>query len=513
MKIRSRCPSVVSVIITVFSYWSLSKVTLALTTNNIVDLSVFGECVIHFTRIVDDQETIDHTDTIIHAQYQTRNSRHHQLISIHNSSIDESGPIGTLIQPSIWVKEECSLNVLLGVNVKHHSVVHRIIMNRNYSFSSNPFSTYVLVPDSQNEPFQYRTWGTVPTRIFFLHSSPSSRGWSPMVLYLCTFCTNSPYVIMSLGPDLASVSFLNLRSSLMHLYISFKSPSSQYMFRLKSEQKRAFKEMYAQQCRLAFNELISETMLSNMTIMMVPTTAYDGRDELGYTGRIQIGVFLDRVVDFEIATSVWYEEQTKATVSYCTCKRRDERTLIYEGWIGSFTPNVWLGIWVSFLSLSLVIACKVKKNRTKDTCVLFVSKKQVLVALFDVYSIMFRQGNIKKSLLLLLGTGVAALILAVYENYMTSAIIAPEPPNHHTLKSLMEYGYTIALKISATHVNHVQKGLLEKELYKSKVKYKDEQIQTVNRSTYENLKAKDSNGDYFAYFGFYSDILRKGTLW
>jgi hypothetical protein len=500
------------VIITVFCYWSLSRVTLALTTNNIVDLSVFSECVMHFTRIVDDQETIDHTETIIHAQYQTRNSRHHQLISIHNSSIDESGPIGTLIQPSISVKEDCTLNVLLGVNVKHRSVVNRIIMNSNYTFSSNPFSTYVLVADSQNGHFHYRTWGTVPTRIFYLlfsYSSPSSGGWSPMVLYLCTFCINSPYVIMPLGPDLASVSFLNLRSSLMHLYISFITPSAPRLFRLKFEQKRAFKEMYAQQCRQAFIELIGQTMLSNMTIMMVPKTAYDGRDDPGYTGRVEMGVFFDRVVDFKIATSIWYEEQTKGTVSYCTCNRRDERTLIYEGWIGSFTPEVWLGIWVSFLSLSLVVACKVKKNPTKAACVAFVWKKQVLVSLFDVYSILFRQGNIKKRLLLLLGTGVAAIILAFYENYMTSAIIAPEPPNHHTLISLMEYGYTIALKISATHVNHVQKGLLEKELYKSKVKYKDEQIQTVNRSTYEKLKAKDRNGNYFAYFGFYSDTVRK----
>jgi hypothetical protein len=489
------------------------KITTAVKPNTLLDLSVFGECVIHFTKMQDDWETIDRTESIIHAQYQSRENHHHQLISIYNSSFNNINPVNSLIQPSISIMEECTLNVLLGVHWNQHYQLAQIIEFSNYTYSSEPFSTYVLILDSRNHDVYFDSWGTFPTRIFyFKFPSPdsSSIGGPHFINYLCLYCAGSPYIRMHVTQNLSSASYLNLRSMWVKQEIVFRFNSVAWRFRLVSAQETTFRKTTDSQCEYGLVELMSKATEPNMTVIMEPLHTKDTFYS-GYTGKVFMHVFYQNAMRFSTANSCWYEDLNRGTMFYCTCKLTNEQTLVYEGWIGSFTPKVWFGIFITIVSVSIIGACKASRSPNKDTTSLgFISRTNLLISFLGVLSLFLRQGQIKKNLMMSLCALTSAILLAFYENFMTSAIISPEPPKHHSLRSLIEASYIL---VYTTHSNDDEQRLvLENELLKSNVKYDRGQIMYINISMFESVKATDSDGNYLSYFDWYTEDVAKSRL-
>jgi hypothetical protein len=206
-------------------------------------------------------------------------------------------------------------------------------------------------------------------------------------------------------------------------------------------------------------------------------------------------------VTFRIATTSWYREQVYEQVYYCICKLRTKRTFVAEGWIGSFTPNVWLGVLISILSLSIITACQSKNVSKTDIKFPAITRRNLFMSLFDVFGLFLRQGKLRKNPVMLLCTFIAALLLASYENFMTSSIIAaPEPPNHHTLNSLFEAGYTLLYELHSNLPNH----LLPDSTKHTKL---------VNSSTFQLLRAMVINeNQYLAYFETNSEVEGKFVL-
>jgi hypothetical protein len=504
----------ISALLVILLFSNLYKITIAIEPNPILDLSVFGECVIHFTKMQDDWETIDRTESIIHAQYQSRETHQHQLISIYNSSFNENNPVDTLIQPSISIMEECTLNVLLGVHWNQHYKLAQIIQFSNYTYSSDPFSTYILIVDSRNQPVYYDTWMTFPTRIFYFEfPSPYSSSISlpHFVKYLCLYCTGSPYVRMQVTPKLSSVSYLNLRSKWVRQEIVFRLHTVPWRFTLFSGQENAFRKTTESQCAYGLIEILSKATEPNMTVVMEPMFTKDTFYS-GFTGKIFMYVFYRKAVSFSNANRVWYEHLTRGQMFYCICKLTNGQTLIYEGWIGSFTPNVWLGVFITVVSVSIIGACQAARSSNKQNTSLLaiILRTDLLLTFLDVFSMFLRQGEIKKNLIMSLCTLAAAILLAFYENFMTSAIISPEPPKHHSLRSLIEASYIL---VYTTHaIDHEQRTALENELLKYNVKYDRRQIMYINASMFGSMKAMDSGGNYLAYFNYYSEEVAKSTL-
>jgi hypothetical protein len=497
--------SLVSAVVAFSWFWTGLDLTIALTANNLLDLSVFGECVIHFTQMKDDWETVDHAEAIIHDQYQSSESLQHQLISVHNSSFDAMDPAGSLIQPAIGVKEKCTLNVLLGVDFDRGLSLYGIVTNSDYTYSSDPFSTYILILTSQLEYVYSEHWNVLPTRIFYFEfpsTYESSQVRPPFVQYYCALCAGPLLVKMPITPMLAFTSYLNLKSILVQQNILLQTSSVPGRYEFNSEQYRAFRESSSNQCGYGFMELLSKTTETNMTVIVEPDRSkYTFHS--GYTGHVNMGVFYS-VIRFRDTASSWYEENCKGHILYCTCKIKAQRNLIYEGWLGAFTPNVWLGVLIAILSFSFLFACKSSGITKPETKSAFCTQKCLFAPFFDVFSMFVRQGELKKSLLMLLVCFAAAIILCFYENFMTSAtIIAPDPPNYHTLKSLMRDGYTVLYQASS--VDDFTKHFLEKHLFDSGVAYKSKQLKGVNLTTFHLLKAMDTNKNYLSYYNVFSN--------
>jgi hypothetical protein len=496
-------------------FCTVFRMTMALSVNDYLDLRPFGECVIHFTKMKDDWETIDRTEAIIHAQYQIREAHQHTMISVYNSSFDKKYPVSSLIQPDVSVKEDCTLNVLLGVNFNQQSTLIEIIARSNYTYSSHPFSTYVFLLDSELKYAHSDYLKDLPTRIFYLgYPTPSllSNRNPPYLWYVCFQCAGSVYVKVYTTQNLAFVSSLNLRSKWGQTDIVFKRLFAASRFTLYSGQYLAFKKPSVFNCEYGFMDVLSKTVTPNATVIVQPL--YSGHNyQSGYTGNIQIDVTYVNIT-VRRASSSWYENFVEGHILYCTCKTKTQRPLVYEGWIGSFTLSVWLGILLTILSFSTLLSCK-SPNLQKSKTHPVLKRNNFWSALFEVCSLFLRQGSLRNNLMLFC-TFTAGIILGFYENFMTSAIIAPEPSFHHTLQSLMEAGYTVLYKTFATEdfksIDGFKKQNIENYLMASGVAYNRKQIEHVNASTFDSLKAMDDHKHYLSYFDWFSELAGKAWL-
>jgi hypothetical protein len=158
-------PTSVSIIIyTILIYvpkCSAEKVTV----ENILDLSVFGPCNINLKWFRELQFTTDFVETILVVQQKRR--KDYALTTIDNAT--RRVP---MVSPMIGLFEGCVLNIIVGL-VPNDLIRQDQFMNQNnYTYSSTPFSTYILIPYTYkaNEnvippryPMLY-----LPVRVFYL---------------------------------------------------------------------------------------------------------------------------------------------------------------------------------------------------------------------------------------------------------------------------------------------------------------------------------------------------------
>jgi hypothetical protein len=213
--INKMLEKLVVIIIYAVSIHSSQSAAENVTIEKILDLTVFGQCNIYLKRFRDDQIYLDLTEKIIHVQQQNR--KDYALTSIQNNTNLFSG-----LSPTVSLFEGCVLNVLVGVNPKYGEVLDIFMIDNNYTYSSTPFSTYILISPAYQADSDviYPRFAMLylPVRVFYLllpilQNDDLNLYTRPYVL-VCAHCGESSWVkIMSISSDLAYISSLNFSSS------------------------------------------------------------------------------------------------------------------------------------------------------------------------------------------------------------------------------------------------------------------------------------------------------------
>jgi hypothetical protein len=129
---------VLSVVIFTISIHVSQAVAENVTIEKILDLSVFGNCNIYLKRFRDDQGTVDLTEKLILVQQELR--KEYALTCIDNAT--RILPIAT---PTVSLFEGCVLHIIVGIVPYHLMRLHTFMVINNYTYSSTPFSTYILI--------------------------------------------------------------------------------------------------------------------------------------------------------------------------------------------------------------------------------------------------------------------------------------------------------------------------------------------------------------------------------
>jgi hypothetical protein len=185
------------------------------TLEKILDLTVFGTCNIYLKRFREDQGTVDLTEKLILVQQKLRTD--YALTTIDNTT-----RILPMANPTVNLFEGCILNIILGIVPRDTGRLTAFMYDNYYTYSSTPFSTYILIPDAFNAKasvhFSLLAMLELPLRIFCLlvPTVPHDKVnlYSEPYILVCAQCVRSSLTQkMPVNADLAYISSLNFSDS------------------------------------------------------------------------------------------------------------------------------------------------------------------------------------------------------------------------------------------------------------------------------------------------------------
>jgi hypothetical protein len=102
------------------------------------DIIAFGNCVLHIKRFRDNLLTIDITSLVVVQQPHTNT---YPMVSIFSANETRS------IKPVGNIREECSLQVIIGLLPSHSITLYSYMYSNPYTYSSRPHSVYLIILD------------------------------------------------------------------------------------------------------------------------------------------------------------------------------------------------------------------------------------------------------------------------------------------------------------------------------------------------------------------------------
>jgi hypothetical protein len=507
MSIRRMLGKLVSVItFTILIYSSLSSAG-NVTIEKILDLSVFGNCNIYLKRFRDDLGTVDLTERIVVVQQKLR-------LDYALTTIDNATHKFPMANPTVSFFEGCILNIIVGIVPNDEGRLEDFMYDNIYTFTSTPFSTYILVPDSFNgkasEQFSLSTMVLLPVRVFYL--------LVPTVLHddvnlyklpyylVCAHCSGLSWAKkMAVTSELAYICSLNFSSFWMRNDVQVvnrfydgpdditgceHSPWSDFSERYGSSKHSICNSL------LAFMDVLVRSVGSNLTVSAKYKINSEDNRFLGYLNH---GYLSES--DLDLASSAWFYHISIGLIHFCDCKPQSQRQIL-NAWITPFKGSVWLCLMIIFLLLSLTIVAKLEigKGQTKK-----IGMKDFGVPIITVAGIYLRQqgSKFKSDCLMLLSSLCIGLILSLYENCVTSALIVPTTRLEHNLSSLlMAAGAKVIYIGPKLSLKSSEVSELLAETKKWNIKYSKDQFQLNNKLHHKGIPVE--NGTRLSYFAFYS---------
>jgi hypothetical protein len=426
-KLSEKLASILIYMILNFSSQSASG---SVTIEKILDLTVFGTCNINFKWFREHQIIVDIVGKIIRVQQKLR--KDYALTTIDNAT--RRVP---MVSPTIGLFEGCVLNIIVGL-FEYDMIRHdQFMIQNNYTYSSNPFSTYILIP------FTYRanenvisprfTMLHLPVRVFYLLLPTSQNDdldlYTHQYVLVCVPCGESSWAKrMAVNLELAYISSLNFSSSWIQNDVQFIS-------KLKEGDKTGCDGapwMANRECNSesALWAVLVRSVEANLTLSAKYKINPYGNRILGY---VDTSYIVNPI--FENAASYWFGDVAIGRLLFCDCNPKSQNGML-SAWIAPFGLYVWLGLVTIFLLLSLTIGVKLKvgKRYAKKS-----GFKDCIVPILTIAGLYLRQqgSNVGKQGLVILSSFCIGVVLSLYENSVTSKLVVPPPLFEHNFSSLL----------------------------------------------------------------------------
>jgi hypothetical protein len=471
------------------------------TVENILDLSVIGPCNINLKWFREHQLTVDLIEKIVLVQQKRR--KHYSLITIDNAT--RRVP---MVSPTIGLFEGCVLNIIVGLGPYDDIRQDQFMIENNYTYSSTPFSTYILIPYTYkaDETVMLPTFATLylPVRVFYLLApifpdDDVNLYTRPYVL-VCVPCGESWAKKMAGSSDLAYVSSLNFSTSWsrndVHIINQF------YEGNMTGCDYAPWVGLGLTKCR--HNFLLMDVLVRSVELNLSLSAKYK-RDfwDYRYLGHIDDG-YLNNQPNFEDAASSWFHDAAIGGIYFCDCNPKSQTEML-TAWGAPLGRFVWQGLVITFLLLSLTIGIKLKVG--KGYAKRKRSVQDYIVPLFTVAGLYLRQQGTKvgNQGLVILSSFCIGVVVSLYENSVTSELVVPPPKFEHNLSSLV---MSVGMKIVYTGPNSSTNGdLLELQTQTKKydIQYSKDQFELYKNELYDKALPLE-NQTRRAYFGFYTAV-------
>jgi hypothetical protein len=494
----------IQAILTHFSESSAENITI----EKIFDLTVFGACNIHIKRFCGDQSTLDLTETILLVQQKIR--KDYALTTIDNAT-----RLLPMVSPTVSVLERCVLNIIVGIVPNDVGRLAYFMYGNNYTYSSTPFSTYILIPHIFNAKgnlvHPILTMLVLPVRVFYLlvpslQSEDLSLHTHPYV-HVCAHCyTNSRERKFKVNSDLAYISSLNFSFTwmrndveILNLFLdgSDITGCEEVPWLDFTESYRDSKYNFCND-DFALMDVLVRSVSSNLT---VSAKYYRDVSDNRFSGHLRSKYLSDP--GFNHAASSWFLDFATGGIYFCDCNPKSQTEML-KAWVTPFGRSVWLCLMITFLLLILIIWVQLRILKVYNT-----DKGHIMdhvIPFVTVAGLFFRQEgtNVGNQRLLLLSSFCIGLILCLYENIVTSELVVPPPNFEHNLSSLLMADSTKVIYSGDESPTNPQLMELKIETNKWNITNSLGQLELNNKLHEE--KPPLVNGTSLSYFVFFTPV-------
>jgi hypothetical protein len=339
--------------------------------------------------------------------------------------------------PEGSIREGCSLNIIIGFFPRDSYLLYGFMYANPYTYLSRPNSIYVLVLDYLPTVDFPEATITLPTSIFILKFPPfyiantTALHSNPSYFYLCLSCR------VRLQPVISNK---NIR---FHTEYSHQKQWKQSKLIMqvivygRTGQISWCEILIWRQCNkpAAFWDLVLRSTHPNFTTYLQSTVKVS---QVGFSGSFSQKLYM-RKTD----PTAWHPSNSNyagtvlSGIIYCDCRRRSE-SVSFEIW------NVGFGKieWALIIALSATVsAC----TFIESYCFSIGTVTKAYIAEFiNVMGVTLRQGSYKGFLLALFSLGMFFISL-LFENILTSCLVAPKENPPLDLAELINAGYRILI--------------------------------------------------------------------
>jgi hypothetical protein len=500
LSINKMLEKVISVIIYATLTCSWRCAAEKVTVERILDFAVFGQCSMNLKWFRDDQWTVDLTEKILVLQQYLR--KDYSLTTIDN--VTRRLP---MVSPTVNLFEGCVLNIILGIVPNDEYGLSKFMVSNNYTYSSAPLSTYVLVPNTFKRMakilFPIYTLLLLPVRVFYLLvptlANDDINLYTHPYLLVCVQCRRGR--ALAVNSDLAYVSSLNFSSSWVRNNVQIVNPfhSGYDVTGCDHGPWRDLSESHMNICNYyyAFMDVLVRSVEPNLTLS---TTYESDFADNRFSGHLRKGYLSDP--QFDDAASALFLDVAIGGVYFCDCNPKSQQEML-RAWVTPFRISVWLFLMLTFLLVSFTIRAKLKigKRYAKN------NKYSDLVGPFMIVAgLYFRQEGTKigSKVLLLITSFCIGVILSLYENTVTSELVVPPAKFEHNLSTQLMVAKSKVIYTGEESPSSPNLVELKLEAQKWNINYKKDQLQLKN-NWYENSSPLE-NGTSLSYFVFHSAV-------
>jgi hypothetical protein len=425
----------------------------------IADMSIFGNCVLHIKRFRDSSITVDITSIVVESQTRTNNQ---PMVSIFSANMTR------FIKPEGRIREECSLHIIIGFVQSDTKLLSRFMNSNPYTYLSGPNSISILILDSLRNLASFpKALVALPSSIFVLKfptyylRNQTALNSSPSYLYLCLSCRVILQSVVK-NSDIRFLTEYSYQKEWKRTYLTMQIISRSRMGKITRCEKYIWIKWLAPerdtrrtiwgQCNkpAAFWDLAFRLVHPNFTLHLLPKAKYS---QAGYSG-----TFSQKFYNRDCHPSAWqisssyYTGAAMSGIIYCDCKRRTE-SVSFEIW------NIGLGMleWAFIIGMSAIVS-NYYYSMGKGT-------PTYTGEAFNVFGIILRQGSNKGFLLALFSLGMSSVSL-LFENTVTSSLVAPKNNPTFDLVELVDEGYRILITGPTSNEFGSQLPFLQDEFFK-----------------------------------------------
>jgi hypothetical protein len=461
------------------------------------DLSMFGSCVVHVKRFRDTVVFKDLTSIIIFAQV----TRRYILFTVTNAS-----SVSPQIQPLGSVREDCSLNVVMGIFPTDSLPLYYFMFGSGYTFNSNPFSIYIIVVGPSAAPVLVQPSSVIlPASILVLKIPTNpfdavALNLEPRFLYICIRCSVSVQVVLD-NTNIRSISDLSYESNWVNSKLVLQGIVLGVMGDIRWCEKYLW-EMWLSRVghssrnvykycgkSFAFTDILARSVHHNLSVFL--TTGPD-LSQVGFSGCFFYGLWVTGTpIEPWRSSGVYFHVPASSTITYCDCERGLE-TISFWSWLNCFDGDIWTCI---FIVTALIHSYVILQHY-------FISRKCNLHLYIsfgvDVIGIVIRQGSCKFCIIALFSIGIF-IVSTLFENSLTSGLIVSTAERELQLSELIESGYRILY--TGNSIAFGSQLVYVKKLFNlSNVYLREENLQLLTTEAWDDPQSFSTRK--LAYFAF-----------